>query len=336
MTAIGLKGIVARNNSLEYNIEKDPNKKKVILLGSGWFSKGFIDHIDRKKFQITNISETISNNKTLAISKTNVQCPKIKYPHFDDVEYIDEHINEINLQTCTVATDKSMYDFSGNYLVCGLGSEKSQYSWNEDIEKILDNVPGKIDVIGAGITGTELSFMLSDIGFRVNLFDMIDPYELMNERIRIYIEKRQKGLLIDLKKHTKYEKSDGEQNNLMFNAINKNYNSLTRQWHINKYLSVDMHDNEGHVIQSFPRVFAGGDCVKLGNSDMQLNRTAQDAYAQGTYVAHHMNGYSLKQYYQKAKFRSIYVGNNESMIYHDSHNSYIIVPQFIIDWYHSL
>jgi NADH dehydrogenase FAD-containing subunit len=334
-TFSGTKDILYRNMHLPYET-CTPKQKKVFLLGSGWFSKGFIENIDLQRFKITNIS-----NKPYEPTDVPFCCPKIKFPCYsNDIETIEETVLDINLETNTIATTNDTYDFSDNYLVCGLGSNRTQSIWNKQIEQLFNHVPDKINIIGAGITGTELAFVLSDIGYKVTLFDTIDPYSLMFEQIRICIEQRQRDTLIKLHKNTPFmkdDKCDIEQN--VFNAVNVNQNKLTFDWSADKYLNVSklIKRKDGSTYTNlFTKVFIGGDCIKVGNSTMHLSRTAQDAYEQGKYVAQTLNEQTREPYVQTAKFRTLYVGDNKTMLYHDTINMFILVPTSIVEWYHSL
>lgn len=118
------------------------SKKDVILLGQGWFAKGFMDHIDKKKFYITNITRHTFVNTPLLISENKTENNNNFTKKIDEI--IIDDIQEINLDKKIIVTKNNNYLWSDKYLVCGLGSnEDIGNKWIPIIEKILKSTEKK-------------------------------------------------------------------------------------------------------------------------------------------------------------------------------------------------
>ena len=113
---IKIKNIFFDNNN------SDHPKKDIILLGQGWFAKGFIEHIDKSKYTIINISRNKFVNTPMLLdnlkSNTNNNLNIIKFKKLIDKE-IDETIIKIDLETEQIITNKNKYLWKNKYLVCG-------------------------------------------------------------------------------------------------------------------------------------------------------------------------------------------------------------------------
>ena len=170
-------------------------KQKVYLLGSGWLAKGFLDNIDKNKYFVINISRhKFVNTPLLLDSLKNKTSNEIKLKNID--KKYDETIESIDLTNKVIKTNLNTFNWSGSYVVCGLGShvDQGQY-WTEKITMLneinLQKTPKKICVVGAGPTGTELSFYLSEFKHKITLmdglhFDQLYPYLSLKGKHKLY------------------------------------------------------------------------------------------------------------------------------------------------------
>ncbi len=289
---------------LSYKNKSKDDKKEVLLLGQGWFAKGFMDHINKNKFYITNITRHKFVNTPLLISesKTNDEInnftKKIDKIIFDDIQ-------EIDLEKKIVATKNNNYLWSDKYLVCGLGSnEDIGNKWLPIIEKIRTNLGlKKYCIIGAGPTGTELAFYLSDKNNKVDILDMAsDVYNYVDSFGKVIILDHLEKFKIGLFCNTPYTENMKEKYDEIIFATGSKPNSLTKDWKITPELKLENFDN----------VFVGGDCI----NNSKLPRNAQVAYQQGKYVAETLNGNVEKDFEFNNKGISIYIGNGTHYVEH--------------------
>ena len=305
----------------KYKLINNFEKQTVYLLGQGWLAKGFVDTIDKNRFKIINISRNNFINTPQLLQ--NIKLNKnITYKLSVD-EYHNEIIEDINLDTKEIKTNKTSYNWSSSYLVCGLGShiDQGEY-WLNTLEKIKQiNKQDKINIIGMGPTGTELTFHLSDLGYNITLFDALSI-----ENTYSFLSTCGKETLLNLL--TNYYKiplvlgrfydKNIDKGHLIF-ATGSKPNDLTSKWKITNKLNLENHDN----------VFAGGDGIV-----QNLPRNAQVAYQQGVYIAKKINGEKLDEFNFINNGISIYCGNNKCLV--EINNQTIILPSFLIDLYYDL
>jgi NADH dehydrogenase FAD-containing subunit len=307
------------------------NKKKqqVLLLGDGFFARGFLHTIDRKKFQITQIYKdefinpqdmmySLQRNKTyhtgLHLKDFLMSKPEIK---------IKEEIKSLEL----VLSDKVIINnktFNYDYLVIGLGAQKSLYDWKNQINKFTESNPESnpesqsksIGIIGMGPIGFEIGNILSKDN-KVEMFDMLPETKVLS-----YVSDTRKIEFLDLlnKKNilTHYE--------IMYDAKKYNHDevlfcvgtrphNLTASIKVNKFLNMENTTN----------IYIGGDCANT-----MFIKTGQVAYQQGQYVAERLNNTTEqnKEFDSEFKFKSngmaLNIGDKKVLI-----ESHPIVPDGI-------
>jgi NADH dehydrogenase FAD-containing subunit len=303
----------------------DDNRKTVYLLGQGWLAKGFLDNINRKKYYIINISQNNFVNTPLLLStiKNNKN-----YNDFDLSKKVDEYhndkINKIDLENKVIVTDKNSYFYGNKFVVCGLGSSVDQgFHWKNVINNIDPNKNTKINIVGAGPSGTELSFYLSDIGYNVKIIDSLNYNELYS-----YLSSESKEKIIKLLKKNNIElvpgrfyNKENDNGNVIF-ATGTRPNQLTNNWKLTESLQlVDYH-----------KIFAGGDCI-----NQTYPRNAQVAYQQGAFIAKKLNNEISDN--EPFKFKSngiaLYCGNDKYLIELPNKVS-LIIPKLFVDLYYKI
>jgi NADH dehydrogenase FAD-containing subunit len=317
-------------------------KQKVTVLGQGWLCKGFMDHIDTKKFNITNIYQDkfIVTSQILKVINTKLGKRDKKNDN-NDCEYINKTITNINVENSSIQLKDNnkleSYDFTGHILVCGLGDNTPIKTWCakiDDINNGLNLEQHDFAVVGAGITGTELAFHLYDEMKCITLYEGLEhPYTFLPDRLRKYIRRRLYRFDIDIIHNTFYKKEYDEKYDLVVYAIGSRPNDLTKEWTQDKWLNLIKGGKVYHDI------YYGGNCVwntKLSENGDLPNYNAQIAYDQGKHIATQLNTNKTKSYRNKQFIHSLYVGNNFHALYMNNVNAYIIIPSYFIDWYHGM
>jgi NADH dehydrogenase FAD-containing subunit len=311
-------------------------KKQIYLLGQGWFAKGFMEHIDKSKFSIINIYRFPFVNTPMllsGISRNPSYSPIGKFRKLIDKEICDE-ITSIDLKSKQIKTLKNTYTWTGGYLVCGLGSNTDiGRFWTEKINEIKKLTSGSnLCIVGAGPTGTELAFHLSDLGFKTTLYDGLpEVYTFLTDESKDYILKHLKLNSIELHTNKMFANSDKEKFDQVIFAVGSRSNDLTSQWKITPQLTLEgMND-----------VFVGGDCVgPQGIDGLVLPKNAQVAYQQGMYVAKKLNLIDSNQQIDNFNFVSkgiaLYTGNGWYWLELNIGNSKygIAIPEKLMDIYY--
>ena len=300
---------------------KNKRREKVVLLGQGWFARGFMEHIDKNKFYVVNVTRHEFVN-TPFLLKDNYEKNNKFITKIDKI--INDKVKKIDLDTKNIHLEKSILSWKNGYLVCGLGS-------NEDIGKKWLNIRYEIFnnkifirycIIGSGPTGTELAFFLADKYNNVTILDMIDKDSVFS-----YLSKSGKELLlnrldmfkIELLTNTPFtENMRSQYDNVIF-ATGSRPNDLMKDWKITPRLNLENHSD----------VFFGGDCV-YGSI---LPRNAQVAYQQGKYVAETLNGDEKKDFKFENKGIAIYVGND---YYYIEKIIKWLIPKYFVELYYKL
>ncbi len=308
---------------------KNLNRKEVILLGQGWFAKGFIENINHDKYSVCNISRTSFINTPMLLSTIQESSGTMtqsssqqSIQHIDrfrrliDKEILQEGIENIDLKSQEVITDKARYSFSGKYLVCGVGSHiDNGLHWQNVIKEIQSlpsfkaqdgasgssrNILNKpICIIGAGLTGTELAFYLADKKYNIALYDGLplqNLYEYLSPDGKQHVLDRMKTSKIDLVTNQLFDRSTSSNYEMVIFATGSRPNGLTAQWKVTPRLQ----------LQDHPNIFAGGDGI-ISN----FPRNAQVAYEQGKYVARLLNGEIDEDFTFHSKGVAMYCGENQ-------------------------
>ncbi len=317
------------------NYNKDKDKQNIVLLGDGFFARGFLHHINFNKFNITQIyKDEFINPQDIMYQlqrRDQNQDPNNKTFHFRDLFYTHSNYIKIqdevksftyNLKKLKIIGEKHILNYDCDYLVIGVGNKKSLKDWQNDLNDII-NKKQKVDIVGMGPTGFELANILSKY-VQVEMFDT-----LSKDKSFTYIKPENKEKLLEI-----LEKKNIKTNyNMSFNNIyenplycfggasNKIYNSTLENFKINKFLQ--------SVID--PSIYIGGDCIE----SKEYIKNAQNAYQQGIFVAKRLNKeISMNEEYKyKSNGISLNIGDNKVII--DSHDIVPdgIYPDFIIKLY---
>ena len=322
-------------------------KQSIVLLGDGFFARGFLHHIDYHKFHITQIykDEFINPQDMMYDLDRNKKFDKSF--HFRDLLYkkpdviIKENITHISINTSInnnnnivttqqidskghiniVATQQNdpkchNYNYNFDYLVIGLGANKSLDKWKDELNEINKKININIDIIGMGPVGLELTNILSQ-KFNITMYDILPKEKVFN-----YVYNKE--LLVDLLDKKNVNLSFSE----MYKKNNDNYsmfcvgskpNILTQSLKpINKYLQIDKN------------IYMGGDCA---TSD--FIKTGQVAYQQGAYVAKRLNKQiSLNKPFEYSHNGiSLHLGNKKVLIEGNQYLPDNVYPDFFIKMY---
>ena len=328
-------------NTHQYNYNNDNNnnnnKQNIVLLGNGFFARGFLHNINFNKFNITQIYkddfinpqdimyqlQRWGQNQNLEELNKTFHLRDLFKIHSNHIKIQDEVKSfTYNLKNLKITGEKHILNYDCDYLVIGIGNKKSLKDWQIELNDII-NKKQKVDIVGMGPTGFELANILSKF-VQVEMFD-----SLSKDKAFFYVkpENKQKILEILEKKNikTNYDMSfDHIYENPLYcfgGAPNKIYNTTLENFKVNKYLQSTIN----------PSVYIGGDCV----DSKEFVKNAQNAYQQGEYVAKRLNNQISKseEYKYKSNGISLNIGDNKVMI--ESHNIIPdgIYPDFIIKLY---
>ncbi len=305
----------------------------ILLLGDGFFARGFIHHIDHDRFKITQIYKdrfinpqdimyNLQRNKKYSGSY-NLRDYIYSFKKIKKINMNIESLNIINENQVEINNEKYNFD----YLVIGLGAQKSLKTWSDEINDLNNNSNLSIGIIGMGPIGIELANILTtkqNTSHKIDMFDM-----LSKEKVLAYLnEKTKEDLLLLLNSKnisTTYEKMynrDGKNNHdKVIMCVGTRPNNLTINYKINNYLQVK---HENHY---YNNIYLGGDAI---NSTKYI-KTGQLAYQQGKYVAERLN--NNKEFKYKPNGIALNLGDKRVLI--ENHN--IIpngnYPDFIIKLY---
>jgi NADH dehydrogenase FAD-containing subunit len=293
------------------------SKENVVLLGDGFFARGFLHHINYNKFFITQIyKDSFINPQDLMYSlQRNIKYDKSL--HFRDFitkgpnKKIEKEIKtlELDVKNPNVHINNE-YIFKYDFLVIGLGSQKSLNDWKNQINDNLVDIKDKsVGIVGMGPTGIELGLILSQNN-HIHLFDMFTK-----DNVLTYLSPINKKSILesfDIKNISTtfgkpYVNTEHNFDKVLFCGGSKP-NQITLNTKVNNHLQVD----------GYPNIYLGGDCINLG-----YPKTAQVAYQQGAYVAKRLNGdISNNQPFEyKHNGSSLNIGDKKVLI--EGHN---IIP----------
>ena len=228
--------------SIHNELENDffIKNKKIILLGDGFFARGFLHYIDHSKFFITQIyKDEFINPQDLMYSLQRNQYYNGTL-HLRDFfteppnVIIKQNIKELNIDIKNKVKINNHY-YNYNYLIIGLGAHKSLHDWKNEINRLnyINNYSNNISIIGMGPTGLELSLILSK-KHNIYLFDML-PKDIIfknKENILKILENKNINIRFGIKYDSSYSKE------FIFCGGSKP-NQLTNNYKINKYLQIN-------------------------------------------------------------------------------------------------
>jgi NADH dehydrogenase FAD-containing subunit len=299
-------------------------KQNVVLLGDGFFARGFLHNINFKKFNITQIYKDpfINPQDLMYCLQRNIKytnCFHFRNLFINSVNSIQTNITDLQLvdnNTIKINTDVYNYD----YLVVGLGSHKSLRYWADEFNELVEKKNLSIGVVGMGPTGFELSTILSN-RHKIDLFDM-----LQKDKILYYLSSRMKEkLLVLLDKYginTTYGQMYNPKNynhDKVFYCVGSRPNSLTSTF-----------NKSNNFLQHSSNIYIGGDCA-----NSEFIKTGQMAYQQGAYVAKRLNGdIPIEQPFEyKCNGISLNIGEQKVLIEGHKYVPDGIYPDFVTRLY---
>lgn len=329
-------------------------KKKIIIVGSGWGTKGFLDTISSSDYDIHVVSinkefeyqlffsEGIINNKIktsfdLTNKYSNINFIKNKV---DDVDFKNNKIitntnNEIDYDYIIFSHGSIINDFNIE------GVKKYTYSLkNKNDMIILNNALQKlkkdshIAVIGCGLTGTEIIGHLIDCNkYNIHAIDGLTlPLNQFSQSMRLYLKDFWSTKYIHMyfdefvKKINKDEIITHTNNKIKYDLaiwcggikihpLSEIINNKISE--INRF---GIPVNKKLMIPTTNNAFACGDCAFTGNPP-----TAQVAYQQGCYLGQQFNNKwkNQKEFTFNNRGQVCYIGDrkgiyqNDDIIYKD-------------------
>jgi len=275
---------------------RSDNKKNILLLGDGFFARGFLHTINYNKFNITQIYRddfinpqdmfySLNNNK---YTHSNLQSPLhlrdyiTNYFMKKSIKKIKLDIKNLNIISNSIA-EINNNKFYFDYMVIGLGAQKSLKSWYDELYMLKQEKHKTIDIIGSGPLGFEIAMCLNK-NHKINLYDVLNK-----DKILFYVKEYNKNFLLNLlnKKNIDlylgkfYNQNDPmNKDNYKIFCVGTKPNDLTENFKINDKLELINTENKN--------IYVGGDCVALQNNSQYI-KTAQVAYQQGVYVARKLN-----------------------------------------------
>lgn len=266
------------------NNDKTNNKPRIVLLGDGFFARGFLHNINFNKFHITQIyKDSFINPQDIMYSlQRNILYNPQSMLHFRDFftgnvnHKIQTNIDNLEINHICNIVSVNNQSFNFNHLVIGLGSHKTLHQWKDEINSFVGKPHLMIGIVGMGPTGIELGTILSKNSY-VTMYDMLPKTKVL-DTLRLTT----KGTILGALKEHKivshfgkpYNKSEYDFDKVLFCGGSRP-NSLIKD--------MDLKVNE--FLQVNRNIYAGGDCVETS-----YPKTAQVAYQQGAYVAKYING----------------------------------------------
>ncbi len=307
---------------------KKEKKQNVLLLGDGFFARGFMHNIDRNKFTITQIyKDEFINPQDLMYS---LQRNKTFDKGFHIRDYfnkpadnkIKQEIKSMDIQNnCgNQSILINNINFEYDHLVIGLGGHKSISDWKDDINNFVNKKNISIAVVGMGPTGYEFASIMAKNNI-INMFDMLPKDKVLN-----FISPKNKDFLLRLleekKIKTVYERPFNPKHYFhseFLMCVGNKPNKLTN------FLKVD------DFLMYGTNIYVGGDCV---NND-KYQKTGQVAYQQGAYVAKRLNGeISLEEpFVYKHNGTVVNIGNKKVLIEGQNYLPDGLYPDFFVKFY---
>jgi NADH dehydrogenase FAD-containing subunit len=274
------------NNNFKVDVDKQ-QKQSVLLLGDGFFARGFLHNINYSKYDITQIyRDEFINPQDIFYNLQRNDSYKGSF-HFRDlfqpkIKKIKEDIKSLQIVNNKISMINNKL-YSHDYLVVGLGSQKSLKSWADDMDNLFYNNINfnkknkkNIAIVGLGPVGLELTMILNKNN-NVDLFDCLNE-----EKILSYVKPYYKKFILESIKDKNinitlggfYNKSEHNHDKIIY-CIGNKCNDLTKNIKINGKLQMTPFNN----------IYIGGDCIDSND----YIKNAQCAYQQGVYVAKRLN-----------------------------------------------
>jgi NADH dehydrogenase FAD-containing subunit len=323
-----------------YNQHKKSNKQNVLVLGDGFFARGFLRTIDYTKYNITQIyRDEFINPQDMFYSLQRGDIFQFdKQFHLrnkintlfnkNNITKIKQDIKTLQISDKNALINNKFYNF--DYMVIGLGAQKSLKNWANELNILIKSKDKHIDIIGTGPLGFEIAMMLNKKN-KINMYDI-----LTEDKIFSYVSTYHKKYLLELldKKNIKlylgkfYNTSEINKDNYKIFCIGTQPNELTNKIKINDKLQVNINST------NYNNIYVGGDCVSLLNNQQYI-KNAQVAYQQGVYVARRLNEEIESDKKFEYKSNGIALNIDDKRILIEGHNVIPdgIYPDFITHMY---
>ena len=314
-------------------------KEKIVVVGFGWASIGFLQYIDDNLYDIV----VLSKDDKFVYSPLLAQNVKQNYDLTIPIKslkknltFVQDNVEHVDFQKKIVKTNHN-YDF----LIFSHGAEVNtfqipgveKYTYYlktfEDslaIKEKLQELPpsSKIAVIGCGLAGSELVGSLSDMKkFQIFAIDALERPVItfdktLSEKVVQTWEKQNITMLFQSFVQEIKEKSlkikDKEDVHFDMAVWCGGIKMSALSQYVNKTLGLQ--NNRGIPVDSYLQVqdqkdlFAMGDCAYSGHPP-----TAQVAYQQGIYLAKQFNQKlpKTKEFSFENKGQIGYIGNGQSI-----------------------
>ena len=265
--------------------KQNPKKEQVILLGDGFFARGFLHTINYNRYNIIQIYRDgfinpqdflycLQEQKPYSEKVIHLRDIITKFKSYKSLQKIKADIKTLDIHKNNVKINEEIYGF--DYLVVGLGAQKSLKSWSDETNLLIKQKSKNIAMIGLGPVGLELTMILS----KNNKIDVYDG--LSKDNILSYVKPQTKDYLLNILKENivslnleQFYNKEKNQHDQIILCVGSRPNLLTSNFKVNSNLQ--LLDNKN--------VYVGGDCASLS-----YIKTAQMAYQQGIYVAQKLNG----------------------------------------------
>ena len=319
-----------------YDAYKKSNKQSVLLLGDGFFARGFLRTIDYNKYNITQIYRdefinpqdifySLQKNEDFQIEKqTHLRDKFDNFFTKNNITKIKQDINTLQISKNNAIINNKWYNF--DYMVIGLGAKKSLKNWTDELNNLIKQKNKQIDIIGTGPMGFEIAMMLNKSN-KINMYDV-----LTEDKILSYVNFHHKKYLLELldKKNIKlhlggfYNTNEINKDNYKIFCVGTQPNELTNKMKINDKLQVNINST------NYNNIYVGGDCIQSA-----YIKTAQVAYQQGIYVARRLNRQIDENKSFEYKSNGIALNIDDKQILIEGHNIIPdgIYPDFITHMY---
>lgn len=280
----------------------DPPKKRVVLLGDGFLARGFLHHIDRQKFHITQMYKDDFINpqdviSALAKDERYTGCLHLRdYFHRPSDLRIQVELKECDLDAAI--GQPAVLGHPYDYLVVGLGAHKSLKSWTEDINALVGLRDGNIDVVGMGPVGLEIGAILARTN-KVHLFDGMTKGLTLTYLSPVYKRFVEDHLRMGGVTTAYGQMYTANPAHKVLFCVGTRPHILSGRYTVDAYLR--------HV--QYPNIFIGGDGANTPHM-----KTAQSAYQQGAYIADLLNKGQGEPFNDKNNGIALNIGDNKVVL----------------------
>jgi NADH dehydrogenase FAD-containing subunit len=308
---------------LTFSLEDIRTRKNVVLLGDGFFARGFLHHINHGTFHVTQIyRDKFINPQDMMYALQQDQQYESGW-HFRDLftrspkVKIQTDIKDLKIFSGVCKVNQKGYFF--DHLVVGLGSSKPLTDWKDTVNTIVTGSINPKTIIGMGPTGMEFASILSKKGLQeehdIHVYDMQSISNVMN-----YVSLPMKMCLLSNKNIQFHFNARSETTEPAIVCVGSRPNFLTQDWKVTNNLTLEQ-DSSVHV---------GGDCANT-----TFYKTGQVAYQQGVYVAKKLNGeiQANEPFVYKPQGIALNMGDDKTIIEGHPYFPDGVYPAFIVKLY---